>query len=131
MRGAETPKRWVDAVPPPWHQNYSGPGNGDVNASAVAVSPDGTKIFVTGTSTALVQVPTLPPSRTASEIPPDAPHFGSRSPCRLIVFVRPHKMILTAGAGRIGFDVQIALGDQFLGKIVNSELLDASLGLIV
>jgi hypothetical protein len=51
MRGAETPKRWVDAVPPPWHQNYSGPGNGDDNASAVAVSPDGTKIFVTGTST--------------------------------------------------------------------------------
>jgi WD40 repeat protein len=33
-----------------WVRRYNGPGNGDDNASSVAVSADGSKIFVTGSS---------------------------------------------------------------------------------
>ncbi len=35
---------------PLWRSTYNGPGNGDDTAAAVTVSPDGSKVFVTGIS---------------------------------------------------------------------------------
>ena len=50
-RGAGRPAAWGVAGAQLWTKYYNGPGNGFDGARSLAASPDGTKVYVTGTST--------------------------------------------------------------------------------
>ena len=66
-----------------WVKRYSGPGNGFDGARAVAVSPGGGRVFMSG------RVPGPPPARTTPPSPTAPPRLKARPSTRRRRSTRP------------------------------------------